>query len=156
MDARGGGSIVNLLSPGSLHYMPDYSAVAVSNGSDDASKAGVAHLTRTLAARWGAYNINVNCISPGYVGIAFGKSRPEDMRAHLRSVTPMGYVQRLQDLAGAIIFLASSASDFVTGQNLVVDGGHTLSTWLKPLERKVPPRIDPAAEQAELTIENPW
>ena len=121
--------------------------IACSNGSYDASKAGVVHLTRTLAARWGRYNINVNCISPGYVAAAMaGVTRPPDERQRIRELTPLGYVERLQDLHGPVIFLASSASNYVTGQNLVVDGGHTLSAWLQPLQRTVPPRVGPEDE----------
>lgn len=124
-------------------------SMACSNGSYDASKAAVVHLTKTLAARWGRYNINVNCVSPGYVvaGMA-GMTRPPDERRHLRELTPLGHAQRLEDLWGPIVFLASRASDYVTGQNLVVDGGHTLSAWLEPLQRSVPPRVDPEMEIA--------
>jgi NAD(P)-dependent dehydrogenase (short-subunit alcohol dehydrogenase family) len=105
------------------------------------------HLTRTLAARWGRYNINVNSISPGYVGRTMtGGNRSAQERQQLREQTPLGYVQRLADLHGPVVFLAAEASDFMTGQHLVVDGGHTLSTWLTPLDRAVPPRVDPAGE----------
>lgn len=122
-------------------------SIACSNGSYDASKAAVVQLTKTLAARWGRYNINVNCVSPGYLvsGMA-GMTRPPDERRHLRELTPLGHAQRLQDLWGPIVFLASRASDYVTGQNLVVDGGHTLSAWLAPLQRIVPPRVAPEME----------
>lgn len=115
-------------------------SMAGSNGSYDASKAAVLHLTRTLAARWGAYDINVNAISPGYVGTVFGRERSAEEEKMLCQVTPLGRMQRLEDLHGAVVFLASRASDYVTGQNLVVDGGHTLSTWMLPLERRAPPR----------------
>lgn len=132
------GKIINMGSIAAL--------IAASNGAYDASKAGVVHLTRTLAASWGRYNINVNSISPGYVGTVFGQRRPEDERQRLRSLTPLGHVQRLADLHGPLLFLASRASDYVTGQNIVVDGGHTLSTWVFPPARAVPPRIGPAEE----------
>lgn len=126
-------------------------SVACSNGSYDASKAAVVHLTRTLAARWGRYNINVNSVSPGYVIGGMGsKSRPLEERQRIRELTPLGHVQRFEDLYGPIVFLASRASDYVTGQNLVVDGGHTLSTWMLPLERDLPPRVDPTGETLEM------
>jgi gluconate 5-dehydrogenase/2-deoxy-D-gluconate 3-dehydrogenase len=124
--------------------------MASSNGCYDASKAAVVHLTRTLAARWGRYNINVNCISPGYVVSALGTTRSLDERQRIRDVTPLGHVQRLEDLYGPVLFLASRASDYITGQNLIVDGGHTLNTWFVPLERDVPPRVDPAGEVVEM------
>jgi len=136
------GKIINIASIGSF--------VFAGNGAYDASKAGVVQLSRSLAAQWGRYNINVNCISPGYVGDVFGRSRSEEERVRLREVTPLGYVQRTLDLWGPVVFLASRASDFVTGQNLVVDGGHTLSTWLKPLERELPARIDPRSELEDM------
>jgi sorbose reductase len=121
-----GGKIINTASIGAT--------IVCSNGAYDASKAAVLHLTRVLAARWGRYNINVNCISPGYVAAAMnGIIRPADERQRIRELTPL-------------VFLASKASDYVTGQNLIVDGGHTLSPWLQPLERSVPPKIDPDAE----------
>lgn len=125
-------------------------SVSCSNGSYDASKAAVVHLTRTLATQWGRYNINVNCISPGYVVSGFGTSRSPEERRRLRQFTPLGHVQRLEDLHGSILFLASRASDYVTGQNLIVDGGYTLSPWMAPLERSHPPRVSPSQEIAEL------
>jgi sorbose reductase len=121
-------------------------SIACSNGAYDAAKAGVVHMSRTLAARWGRYNINVNCVSPGYVGLVFGQQRSLEERKMLREFTPLGHVQRVQDLEGPVLFFASQASDYVTGQNVVVDGGHTLSSWTRPLERSVPPRISPDAE----------
>lgn len=125
-------------------------SIACSNGSYDASKAAVVHLTRTLAARWGRYNINVNSLSPGYVVAALGTTRSLEERKRLRELTPMGHVQRLEDLHGPLVFLASKASDYVTGQNLLVDGGHTLSTWMVPLERSAPPRVDASGEVREM------
>jgi NAD(P)-dependent dehydrogenase (short-subunit alcohol dehydrogenase family) len=124
-------------------------SIVCSNGSYDASKAAVVHLTKTLASRWGRYNINVNSLSPGYVGTVFGKSRLPEERQRLRESTPLGHVQRLEDLHGPLLFLASRASNYVTGQNLVVDGGHTLSTWMAPLERSVPARVESSAEMIE-------
>ena len=118
-----GGKIINI---GSIA-----ASIACSNGAYDASKAGVVHLTRTLASRWGRHHINVNCVSPGYVVSA---TRTPDECRRLTLLTPVGRVQQLEDLSGPILFLASSASDYVTGQNLVVDGGHTLSTWMSQVE----------------------
>ena len=136
------GKIINVASIGAL--------IACSNGSYDSSKAGVVHLTRTLAARWGRYNINVNSISPGYVvrGMA-GTIRASEERERLRQFTPLGHVMRLRDLHGPVVFLASSSSDYITGQNIVVDGGHTLSSWQSPLDRDTAPRVAPAEELAD-------
>jgi len=127
--------------------------IACSNGSYDASKAGVVHLTKALAAQWGRYNINVNCISPSYILGGMGMKRSLQERQCIRDLTPLGHVQRVEDLYGPVVFLASKASDYVTGQNVIVDGGHTLSAWLAPLERSVPPRVDREGECAELKKE---
>ena len=133
--------IINISSIAGVISLP------MSNGAYDASKAGVIHLTRQLAVQWGRFNINVNCISPGYIGRTMnGGSRPEEERQRLRELTPLGYVPRTADLQGAVIFLASRASDFITGQQLIVDGGHTLSSWLTPLGRAVAPRVDADGE----------
>ena len=133
-------------------------SIACSNGSYDASKAGVAHLTATLAAKWGRYNINVNSLSPSYVLGGMGSKKSLEERKMLRELTPLGHVQRVRDLYGPVLFLASRASDYVTGQNLIVDGGHTLGPWLRaewlaPLPRAVPPRIDAAAESLDMKEE---
>jgi len=88
----------------------------------------------------------VNSVSPGYVLGGMGAHRSAEERQQIRALTPLGHVQRVRDLYGPILFLASKASDYVTGQNLVVDGGYTLSACLAPLERAVPPRIDPEGE----------
>ena len=134
------GKIINIASIGAH--------MAVSNGSYDASKAGLVQLTKTLARQWGCYNINVNCVSPGYVDPVFGQHRGPQEQQRLIETTPLGRMQRLGDLYGAIMFLASRASDFMTGQNLVVDGGHTLSTWLSPLEQqRAPARSAPSVWQ---------
>ncbi|MDR1290308.1 MAG: SDR family oxidoreductase [Planctomycetaceae bacterium] len=120
------------------------------NASYNASKGGVVEMTRMLAAEWGAYNINVNCISPSYILSPMHASTPVEVRARIRELTPLGYMQRPEDLYGAVIFLASAASNYVTGIDLLVDGGHTLNAWLTPLQRAVPPRITPEQEPVQL------
>ncbi|NQT85839.1 SDR family oxidoreductase, partial [bacterium] len=117
--------------------------IANCNASYDASKAGVVHMTKTLAAEWGRFNINVNCFSPSYLLTPMHASTPLEARERIRELTPMGYMQRPEDLYGPVTFLASAASDFVTGLDLIVDGGHTLNAWLVPLGREVPPRVSP-------------
>jgi NAD(P)-dependent dehydrogenase (short-subunit alcohol dehydrogenase family) len=120
------------------------------NASYNASKAGVVQMTRMLAAEWGRYNINVNCISPSYVLTPMHASTPLVVRERIRELTPLGHVQRPEDLYGAVIFLASAASNYVTGLDLMVDGGHTLNAWLTPLSRSVPPRVSPVEEAVQL------
>jgi NAD(P)-dependent dehydrogenase (short-subunit alcohol dehydrogenase family) len=136
------GKIINIASM--------YGTIAGGNCSYNAAKAGVIHLTKTLAAEWGAFNINVNCISPSWVMTHTNlMATPSELRARMREVTPMGHVQRPQDIHGAVIYLASRASNFVTGHNLIVDGGHTLNTWLEPLKRSIPSRVSPEDEISE-------
>lgn len=133
-----GGKIINMASI--------YAIVANGNCAYNAAKAGVIQLTRTLAAEWGRFNINVNCISPSWTMTPGMIDTTPELRARMREVTPMGHVQRPEDIYGAVMYLASRASDFVTGHNLIVDGGHTVNTWLMPLERAVAPRIGPQEE----------
>lgn len=138
-----GGKIINTASMAGK-------IVADADGAYNAAKAGVVHLTHTLAAQWGAYNINVNSISPSYTmtPMEYEEMVPEK-RAHLRGLIPMGSVQRPRDLFGPLVFLASTASDYVTGHDLMVDGGHTLNVWLEPLKRETPPRVSADEEMLE-------
>ena len=136
------GKIINIASMSAT--------IANCNASYDASKAGVVHMTKTLAAEWGRYNINVNCISPSYLLTPMHASTPLAVRQRIRELTPLGYMERPEDLHGAVIFLASAASNYVTGHDLMVDGGHTLNAWLTPLCRAVPPRVGPAEETVQM------
>ena len=94
-----------------------------------ASKAGVSHLTRGLALEWAKYNINVNAIGPGPTITELNKTyfeeNPADLQERIDSI-PMARVGDPLDLVGAAIFLSSEASNYITGQTLLVDGGSTL------------------------------
>lgn len=136
------GKIINIASMSAT--------IANCNASYDASKAGVVHMTKTLAAEWGRFNINVNCISPSYVLTPMHASTPVPVRQRIRELTPLGHVERPDDLHGAVIFLASAASNYVTGHDLMVDGGHTLNAWLVPLSMAVPPRVSPDQETVQM------
>jgi 2-dehydro-3-deoxy-D-gluconate 5-dehydrogenase len=90
-----------------------------------AAKSGVLGLVRTLAVEWAPHAIQVNAIAPGYFHTALTDalfSDPE-RRDKLLSRIPMGRIGEPDDLAGAIVFLASSASNYMTGQVINVDGG---------------------------------
>ena len=121
MIAHGGGKIVNTAS---------ISGMVVNSGlTYSAAKAGVIQLTRVLAYRWAKHKVYVNAISPGYMRtpmIAGHLERTEAQQEMLRQ-TPLRRLGEARDLVGAALFLASHASDFVTGHNLVVDGGATLA-----------------------------
>ena len=137
-----GGKVVNMASMSAT--------ICNCNASYNASKAGVVQMTRMLAAEWGRFNINVNCLSPSYVLTPMHASTPTAVRQRIRELTPLGHVERPEDLHGAVIFLASAASDYVTGHDLMVDGGHTLNAWLVPLSRSEPPRVSPEEEVVQL------
>jgi NAD(P)-dependent dehydrogenase (short-subunit alcohol dehydrogenase family) len=91
----------------------------------NASKAGVVMLTKSLAAEWAKYNINVNSISPGYIATELTKKVSEYREQWMR-LTPMQRMGDPSELKGTIIYLASEASRYVTGHDLVIDGGYTL------------------------------
>ena len=88
-----------------------------------AAKGGIIALTRYLAAYWGAQNIRVNCISPG--GLTHPGENTEFVKRYSEKV-PMGRKAGLDEITGSAVFLASDASSYVTGHNLVVDGGWTI------------------------------
>ena len=93
------------------------------------SKAGVLHLTRSLAAEWAPNNICVNSISPGYTRTAMLDRRfatPEGKAVLPKWLEriPMGRLAAVEDLQGAVVYLASPASDYMTGTDLVIDGGY--------------------------------
>ncbi len=121
MIAHGGGKIINTAS---------ISGMIVNSGlTYSTAKAGVIQLTRVLAYRWAKHRVFVNCFSPGYIRTGMTAphlTRPEVEQEMVRQ-TPLRRLGEPRDLVGAAIFLASAASDFVTGQNIVVDGGVTLA-----------------------------
>jgi NAD(P)-dependent dehydrogenase (short-subunit alcohol dehydrogenase family) len=91
------------------------------------SKAGIAHMTRSLALEWGPSGVRVNAIAPGFILTDLTRKlwSDETMRAWGESNTPQRRLGTPQDCVGAALFLASSASAFITGQIIYVDGGFT-------------------------------
>jgi NAD(P)-dependent dehydrogenase (short-subunit alcohol dehydrogenase family) len=113
------GSIINIASmSGTVANVPQKQA------HYNASKAGVILLTKCLAVEWASYGIRVNSLSPGYT-----RTELVDMAAHMfaqwESLTPMGRMCTPDELVGATIYLASNASSYTTGSDLIVDGGYT-------------------------------
>lgn len=90
------------------------------------TKGGVIQLTRVLANEWGQYNIQVNAIGPCFIETPMTESllADPDTRRQAVSMIPLGRIGKPEDLVGAFVFLSSSASDFVTGHTLFVDGGY--------------------------------
>lgn len=117
---RGKGSIVNIAS---------MSGTIVNRGLTQAhynsSKAAVIHLSKSLAMEWAGQGIRVNALSPGYTATPMNK-RPEvleEVKIFKRD-TPMGRLAEPEEMVGPAVFLASKASSFVTGIDLIVDGGY--------------------------------
>ena len=119
---QGAGTIINIGSmSGIISNRPQPQAAY------NTAKAGVIHLTKSLAGEWASRGIRVNCISPGYIGTPMtklGLETPEWREAWLSS-TPMGRLGEPVEVASVAVFLASAASSFMTGSNVVVDGGYT-------------------------------
>ena len=120
IDAGRGGRIVNLASFAGVVADPLSAPYA-------ATKGGVVQLTRTCAVEWASHGIRVNAIGPGYTRTAMTRPALDDPETHaaILARTPLGRVAEPEDLVGAAVFLASRASDFVTGHLLLVDGGWT-------------------------------
>ena len=120
MIERGRGKIVNVCSALSELARPTTSAYA-------AAKGGLKMLTRSMCAEWAPYGIQANGIAPGYFRTDLNEVLQNDPEfdAWLRARMPAARWGEPDELAGAVVFLASPASDFVNGQLLVVDGGLT-------------------------------
>jgi NAD(P)-dependent dehydrogenase (short-subunit alcohol dehydrogenase family) len=119
---RGRGAIVNVASmSGSIVNKPQPQVAY------NASKAAVIQLTKSLAVEWAARGVRVNSVSPGYIETdmtRWGLETPELRRIWTES-TPMGRVGQTDEIALAVLYLASDASAFATGTDLIVDGGYT-------------------------------
>jgi NAD(P)-dependent dehydrogenase (short-subunit alcohol dehydrogenase family) len=121
MTEQGSGKIINISSVGG--------EVALRTGIVyGATKAALLHMTRVLALEWGKYGVNVNAIGPWYFKTPLTERLLED-EAYVNEIldrTPLRRLGEMKDLIGATVFLASEASDYVTGQSLFVDGGMTI------------------------------
>jgi gluconate 5-dehydrogenase len=89
------------------------------------TKGGVLSLTRSLAAEWAPYNINVNAIAPGFFPTKMTKGIQEMLGDKITEKAPLKRMGGPEDLKGAVVLLASDASAFITGQVITVDGGVT-------------------------------
>lgn len=124
--ARGGPASIVLLGSmyGQVASYPDaYAGVGpASPVAYHALKGGIVHMARHLAAYWAADGVRVNCLSPGPFP---GENAPPALVERLTAKLPMKRMGRPHELKGAVVFLASDASSFMTGQNLTIDGGWT-------------------------------
>jgi len=120
MKEQGGGKIINVASVAGItpDILPAYSI----------SKAGVIMATKVMAQQWAQYNIRVNAIAPGLIKTRFSEalwSNPDILQV-VMTRTPLRRVGEPDEMVGAVIFLASDASSYVTGHVLVVDGGSAI------------------------------
>ena len=121
---RRSGKIVNIASIAGLGgYPPEWE---MTTAAYNTSKGALIALTRTLAAEWGKYNINVNAICPGFFLSKMTAVSLDRIEAMVLRATPLGRLGGTEDLKGCVAFLASEASRHVTGQALAVDGGCTV------------------------------
>ncbi|WP_078595913.1 SDR family NAD(P)-dependent oxidoreductase [Evansella clarkii] len=118
MQKNGGGNIVNNASI--LGHVGQAQTAAYT-----AAKGGVVNMTRALAVEYAQQNIRVNAVCPGYIETPLLSQLDEDMKNHLVSLHPIGRLGRPEEVAKAVVFLASNDASFVTGANLLVDGGYT-------------------------------
>ena len=117
---QGSGKVINISSILGSVALPNQAAYASSKGAID-------QLTKVLALEWASAGVQVNGLAPTYFETDLTRPLYEDpeRRAFIEERTPMGRWGQPHELAGAVIFLASDASDFVTGQTILVDGGWT-------------------------------
>lgn len=118
MRSQGGGVIVNC---GSIHSHVGKSGVT----AYAAAKGGVKLLTQTLAIDYGAQNIRVNAVCPGYIDTPLLKDIPDDKKQALVALHPIGRLGRAEEVASVVLFLASDEASFITGASILVDGGYT-------------------------------
>ncbi len=122
MAARGGGAVILVSSIAGLKGHGKLGVYAL-------SKAATMQLARSLAVEWGRSNVRVNTIAPGLVRTDMARALwddPDRLAQALESY-PLGRIGEPQDIAGAAVFLASRAGNFMTGQTLVIDGGTTVT-----------------------------
>jgi NAD(P)-dependent dehydrogenase (short-subunit alcohol dehydrogenase family) len=121
------GSIVNVASIGGFGPLPN-------NAQYGAAKAGIVSLTQSMAWEWAPHHIRVNAVAPGVTSTPATdillKNDPNAFQEHFKSI-PLGRIGKPEDIAGAAIYLASDAADYVTGQIIMVTGG-ALGGGLRP------------------------
>jgi NAD(P)-dependent dehydrogenase (short-subunit alcohol dehydrogenase family) len=135
MIKQGSGKIINIASVNGILAFPERVCYSC-------AKAGVMQLTKVLGCEWARYNINVNAIAPGYVKTSLVEELAEKGTLDVEELTirtPLGRLAEPEEIADAVIFLASEESKYIEGQTIVIDGGWTaygyLESWLAKTKR---------------------
>lgn len=125
MKGRGGGKIINICSIGAFggDFPENVNSVAYTT-----SKGALLTMTKDLAVKWARYGITVNAICPGWFPTSLNDRHLQEMADRLIPRIPLGRYGSDQDLKGLVVFLASAASDYMTGQYVIVDGGQKALT----------------------------
>lgn len=114
------GSMINIASmSGSIVNIPQWQC------SYNASKAGLIHLTRSLAMEWVDHGIRVNSISPGYIATPMSTDNPSEMNEAFMKLIPQHRMGEAEELMPAILSLATDRSGYTTGSDFIIDGGYT-------------------------------
>jgi len=123
MIPKGAGKIINIASSAAFLVR-----AGIPNSVYAMTKAGIVMLTKALAEEWSRFNIHVNAVAPGYFLTPLVEDRFEDREMYntILSSTPLGRVGNPEDIMGVVVFLASAASAYITGQTICVDGGRTI------------------------------
>jgi NAD(P)-dependent dehydrogenase (short-subunit alcohol dehydrogenase family) len=112
------GSIINMASmSGSIVNIPQWQA------SYNVSKAGIIHMTRSLAIEWAGYGIRVNSLSPGYIETPL-TAVPQEVKETWMRLVPFHRMGKPEELVGAVLYLAANSSTYTTGSDLIIDGGY--------------------------------
>ncbi|KAL6873031.1 hypothetical protein J3F83DRAFT_731821 [Trichoderma novae-zelandiae] len=125
-----GRSMMAAGKPGSLILVASMSGTIVNYPQEqscyNASKAGVIQFAKSIAAEWAKYKIRVNCISPGYMDTALNRVPALEAQKKIwKSLTPQDRLGAVDELNGLCVFLASDSSSFMTGSNVIIDGGYS-------------------------------
>lgn len=131
MREQGSGSIVNIGSIGGTVPTPDAGAYCV-------SKAGILALARQTALEWGPYGIRANAVSPGYMETPMTRDRYAEpgVREQRSAMVPLRRIADPEDVAGAVVFLMTPEASYISGQEILVDGGFKLSTTSRMAQPK--------------------
>jgi NAD(P)-dependent dehydrogenase (short-subunit alcohol dehydrogenase family) len=120
IEQKTGGKIINMASQAGIVGLLQHACYG-------ATKAAVINITKVLAHEWGKYKINVNAVSPTVVKTPMTEEYWSGARAkNLTDRMPMGRLGYPEEVAACFVYLASDASNMITGENLVIDGGYTI------------------------------